>query len=97
LLAANTIAGLESYDIADFAEITHPVQLAILDREEPLNLKTPITRHCPLESHVPASQAFILQRVVQIGSTGSEGLILAMYLHHRAISGGGKQLSVQDR
>jgi len=85
LLAADAIPGLERFDIADFAEIAHSIQLSVLDGVEAFDLKCPIGFHRPLEPHFPIGQTFVLESMVEVSGVGRKGLILAVRAQKRTI------------
>ncbi len=53
LLAADAIARLKSFDVADLAEITNAIELAFPDRIEPLNFEGALGLHYAFHSDFP--------------------------------------------
>ena len=86
LLAADAIARLEGYDIADLAEVTYAIQFAVFDGEKSLHLEGPLRFHRPLEPHLTVGQALVQERVEQISGVGGERLLFVLDPDHRAVA-----------
>ena len=96
LLATDAIPGLEGFNVADFAEITHPVEPSVRDGVEALDLECSIGFHRPLEPHFAVRQALVLQSMVDVSGVAGEGLVLAVISQHGTFRRGGQQHSLQD-
>jgi hypothetical protein len=89
LLAADAVAGLEGYNVAGGAEITHFKKLAVMNGEEPMNLERAIRLGDSFQPHLEAVQAFILHGVKKVGSIGGKSLLPVADLKQGTITSGG--------